>query len=240
MAVNEHDLELMEQWLDGELPEPQAEALRARLTSEPQLAQVLDRLRGDRKMRADVFAALEPANHDVDSLINNVRRAVRKEEVWAWRYRTLRQITGVAAAVAMVFTAGWISRSKLHVGPLPSSINLPSPAVFVTRDASATTAGVSTTSQPEVAPVPSNPGPGGVGSTVRVNMVDRNGFTRNRPTFKVFVVDPRNVIIGWKELENVGDANRLGVEFANFMNGRPPAPGQPPAEPPTMVNEPTR
>ena len=124
MAVTDQDLELMEQWLDGELPEGQTEALRARISSEPEMGQVLDRLRGDRHMRSQIFAALEPTNHDVDALINNVRGAVRKEEVWAWRYRALRQVSGIAAAVAMVFTAGWISRSKLHVGPLPESINL--------------------------------------------------------------------------------------------------------------------
>jgi hypothetical protein len=234
MAVTDQELELMEQWLDGELPEGQAEALRARISGEPELAQVVDRLRGDRKMRAAIFSALEPANHDVDALINNVRRAVRKEEVWGSRMRILRNVSGVAAALAMVFFAGWISRSKLHVGPLPESINLPSPAIVVYVP------------NPSAGPTPANApaenvGTGSLASYPRAS----DGFSAQRPKFKIVLADPMGRGIHSKDLEGVGnvaDAQRLWVEFVNFANKHPGPPATQPLRPPqpTLVDQPAK
>jgi hypothetical protein len=73
-----------------------------------------------------------------------------------------------------------------------------------------------------------------------MDMRDRNGFSRNRPTFKVIVVDPFNRVLGLRELENVNDAGKLGVDFANFASGRPAAPNQAPQQqpPPTFIDKP--
>src|SRR5262245_53586006 len=128
MSVTENDLEMMEALLDGELPEEQASALRQRMSTEPALAGVMDRLRSDRQLRAKLWQTLEPTAHDSDALINNVRIAVRKDELWGRRVRVLRSVSGIAASLALVFTAGWISRGKLHYGPIAEPINLPSPA----------------------------------------------------------------------------------------------------------------
>jgi hypothetical protein len=230
MIVNDQDLELMEQWLDGELTEPQAEALRQRIAGEPQLAQVLDRLRGDRKMRAEIFAVLEPTHHDVDAMINNVRRAVRKEEVWAWRVRMLRQVSGVAAAIAMVFTAGWISRSKLHVGPITEPIKLSSPAILVY---------VPTPSATPVQPAaPDNTGTAAFTAFPR----GRDGFSTMRPTYKIVLADPMNRAIAAKDLEDIGsveDVQRVWTEFVSFVNHRqPPSATQPIRPQPNLVNQP--
>ncbi len=46
MDVNEGDIELLNAYLDGELPVPECEGLWRRVAVEPDLAAELDRLRG--------------------------------------------------------------------------------------------------------------------------------------------------------------------------------------------------
>src|SRR4051794_12854491 len=89
MSVSDNDLESLEELLDGELPVEQAELLRRRMSVEPEMAQAMDRLRTDRQMRARVFAALEPSDSQVESLVANVRRDVRRDELRSLRFRTL-------------------------------------------------------------------------------------------------------------------------------------------------------
>jgi hypothetical protein len=113
MSVSDHDLETLETWLDGELTEEQADALRRRLSTEPALAQIADQLRSDRQLRASAWAGLDSGG-DVEALIARVRRENRKHELWSGRLQTLRQVSGIAAAIVLMFGAGWISRSRLE------------------------------------------------------------------------------------------------------------------------------
>jgi hypothetical protein len=131
MAVTEHDLETLEVWLDGELPEMQADALRQRLSTEPELAQTLDRIRGERKIRAAIWNSMESSGGEAERLVASVRRGMRREDVINSRLRAVRNLSAVAAGIAIVFMAGWLSRGRLQVqpqNPMLSAIpaNLPS------------------------------------------------------------------------------------------------------------------
>jgi hypothetical protein len=130
MAVTEHDLETLEVWLDGELSEMQAESLRQRLSNEPELAQTLDRLRGERTIRAAIWNSMESSDGEAERLVASVRRGMRKEDLINSRLRAVRNFSAVAAGVAIVFMAGWLSHGRLQVVPpiqtvSPVATNLP-------------------------------------------------------------------------------------------------------------------
>jgi len=61
MPVNDNDIELLDTYLDGELPVDQCEALWRRFSDEPELALELERCRADRTIRQTVFASMEPS-----------------------------------------------------------------------------------------------------------------------------------------------------------------------------------
>lgn len=117
MAVSEQDLEILELWLDGELTDEQIEALRRRLAREPELAQMLDRLRADRQLRARLWQSLMPADSEVESLVLCVRSAIHRRLLWSQRLAVLRRVSAVAASIVLVFMAGWISHDRLQIRP---------------------------------------------------------------------------------------------------------------------------
>ena len=104
--MSDNDLETLEVWLDGELSEEQVESLRRRLSVEPELSQTLDRLRSDRQIRAGIFQAMEPSAAEIETLVANARRGVRKEDLINSRLRALRNVASIAACMAVVFMAG--------------------------------------------------------------------------------------------------------------------------------------
>lgn len=116
MSISDQDLENLEELLDGELAEEQAQSLRRRMSSEPELAVMMDRLRADRQVRGNLFISLEPSVREVEPLLAELRRSVRKEELWGQRLRSIRNLTSVAAAIGFVFMTGWIARDRLRVG----------------------------------------------------------------------------------------------------------------------------
>lgn len=123
MSVSEHDLEIIESWLDGEISEAQATALRDRISADPQLAQTVDRLRSERSLRTGIWQTMEPSDKQAEMLVSNIRRAVRKEDLIDGRLRTLRKFASAAAVVALVFGAGWISHSRIQYGePKPEAL----------------------------------------------------------------------------------------------------------------------
>src|SRR6478672_11196699 len=81
MSVTEHDLELLESYLDDELTGRELEALRKRLSTEPQLASAIDELRSQREMRQQFFSACTPDEASVQRLIRSVNREVTREVV---------------------------------------------------------------------------------------------------------------------------------------------------------------
>lgn len=113
MPITDNDLQVLEEWLDGELTEEQGTALRQRMATEPGLAAALDRLRDERRLRSRLFTVLEPGERETDIFCTNLRREIRREDVWASRVRGMRKIASLAAMITVVFMAGWISRERL-------------------------------------------------------------------------------------------------------------------------------
>lgn len=226
MTVPEHDLELLEEWLDGELPEARAEEVRARISREPLLATALDQLRADRQLRTRLWQGLTPGDAEVDSLISGVRRSVRKEEVWSVRFRALRNVSGVAAALALVFMAGWISRTRLQVGPVPSP---GTPTAVATNSKANAPRAVGTV--PQTAGV--NPG----GSDLLVQVpVDAHRMSKVRPVYRLVLIDPIGRPVSVQQLENIDDPAKLNEELAQFLGRLQP--NAPRGNAPTLVNEP--
>jgi hypothetical protein len=211
-------VELLELWLDGELPEDQSEALRQRLSAEPALAQALDALRGERQIRARVWQALEPGDTDVESLVSSVRRSVMKEEVWASRLRTLRNVSGIAASIAIVFLAGWISRGRLSVGG-----EAPDNLTGILQASNATSAGRAALFGP---PIDNSVGLVSTPSVMPVWVPPVRATGR----FQVQVLDPAGNTIFVQQLDQLNDptqfteelGRRQGVQPQNLRNPTEP------------------
>lgn len=118
MVVTDEDLELLESYVDGELPAPQEDALRRRLEAEPQLAATLETLRGERDVRAAVFAGYEPSEAAVRRVVGNIERKVDQHRAWAYRLSKYRVPTAAAACILIGFMVGWIGRGGSG-GPAP-------------------------------------------------------------------------------------------------------------------------
>lgn len=106
MSVSEQDLELLESLLDGELPAGEEDSLRQRLSGNPELAQAFDRIRAERELRQQIWQALEPRESDVATLVSGVRAAIRRDEIWTRRARSLRYVSGLAACITVGFLVG--------------------------------------------------------------------------------------------------------------------------------------
>src|SRR5450432_2253023 len=131
MSVSEQDIEMLETWLDGELPDEMAGQLRKRLSVESDLHQVMDRLRSDRQMRAQLWPTFEGSEAEAATLISSVRASIVKDHVWSIRLRALRNVSAVAASIAIVFTAGWISHSRLNIANTDSTPAAVNPQVAI-------------------------------------------------------------------------------------------------------------
>ena len=98
-SISENDLELLESYLDDELTGRELEALRQRLSSEPQLAVAIDELKSQRQMRQRFFGACEPDQASVQRLVQSVNQDVTRELAWAERNRSLRSWGSLAACL---------------------------------------------------------------------------------------------------------------------------------------------
>src|SRR5438105_14557827 len=99
MALSDSDLELLECYLDEELPWQQAESLRRRLSAEPELADAMEQIRFEREARKQFFAALDPDEASAARLMSSVQRSVNRELLWGKRARALRAVSGLAACL---------------------------------------------------------------------------------------------------------------------------------------------
>jgi len=216
MSMTDTDLELLETWLDGELPDEQVEALRRRVSAEPELSQALDRLRADRALRTRMWQELEPSNQEMDALVSSVRRSVRREDLIVSRFRVLRNVSAIAASIAMVFMAGWFSRNRLHIGPLELNGG-----------------GIATISPAGTGPDLTNIGSiilGRTPSSSRVP-VGPDGFSLVRSPaeqqFRVVVYDARNNVRLTRDLDRIEDAARFVDELARLQNPKESAKNEP-------------
>src|SRR4051812_3978762 len=112
MPVTDDQLELLEAYVDGELPVAEEDAVRRRLESEPALHQVLDGLRGEREVRAAVWRSYEPSDASVRRLVATIERKVDANTIWSHRLSRWRLPLATAACILVGFGIGWIGRGS--------------------------------------------------------------------------------------------------------------------------------
>jgi hypothetical protein len=234
MSVSEQDIETLEAWLDSELPDEQAEAFRVRLSAEPQLAEAAARLRGDRELRSRLWQTFEPGDAEIETLVSQVRRGVRKEELVTGRLRAFSRITAVAASIAMVFMAGWISRSRLHVGGMASPLT----PVAINQPNGGNPAGMQfQPSSARLVIVPRNSTNFGtpVANLATPQPIDMNRISRLAPNYEVQIIDPitHNVIFQ-RDLEKLQDAQQFASYIAHL--GQPGSETTRQPEPAPLLN----
>jgi anti-sigma factor RsiW len=117
MALSETDLELLETYLDGELADAEANALRDRLRTEPLLAGALQAFRDERQMRAAMWAGLEPSDRSVATLMARVEKKVDDHWMWASRLYKLKMVTAAAACILVGFIVGRVGKTTEQMGP---------------------------------------------------------------------------------------------------------------------------
>jgi len=108
MAVNDNDLQLLQAYLDGEMPINECEGLWRRLAVEEELTAELDRLRAEAATRQVVWSSLEPNDDALTQLQDNILREARRQEAHARFSGSLRSIIAAAACVMIGIGLGWM------------------------------------------------------------------------------------------------------------------------------------
>src|SRR5688572_6094669 len=119
MSVSDADLELLETYLDGELPRAEGDALIDRLRTEPALAGAIETLKSERATRAVVWQSYEPSQASVDQLVDRVERKVDNHWQWAKRLSRLRFVSGAAACIVVGVLMGYLGRGQNQPGSPP-------------------------------------------------------------------------------------------------------------------------
>ena len=124
-SVSEHDLELLETYLDNELAPDDMESIRARLKREPGLAAALDQLTRDRQLRHRVFFEVDreiatTARASTDEIARSLRQAAVREVAWSNRRNIFRQLSAAAACIVVGLLAGWFGRERAEFRSDPS------------------------------------------------------------------------------------------------------------------------
>jgi len=120
MAINENDIELLHEYVDGELPVAECEGLWRRLAIERDLMGELDRLRADHAIRTMVWNSLEPEESTVARLEAKIMRATRREDIMSWGGNILRIAASAAALILFGFSVGWMGRDRYQGVPIVS------------------------------------------------------------------------------------------------------------------------
>jgi hypothetical protein len=127
MAVHDNDIELLNSYLDGELPVPECEGLWRRLAVEPELTAELDRLRTEHDVRQTVWASLEPTDQSVARTAHQVFKAARRSELVSMFNRGMLLVSSIAALVLVGFSIGWMERSHgSGMAAQPGAVGAPS------------------------------------------------------------------------------------------------------------------
>ncbi|HMB96437.1 MAG TPA: hypothetical protein VKK61_10390 [Tepidisphaeraceae bacterium] len=213
MSLTDIDLEMMEGWLDGELPDEQANQLRQRIASEPALAAAVDQLRSERQLRNEVWQSFESGNGEVETLISNVRRAVQREEIWSWRFGVLRKFSAVAASIGLIFMAGWVSHERLRV--VGSDATIAAPIVSPQAVAS------NIPNDNEIKFIQ----PGNLNF---VNSPITPSFSNVQPAnYQVEIVDPQGHLVAIQSLNKLDDAQKFLTDMGRFQSDQQRHPSEP-------------
>lgn len=122
MSLSDHDLELLDRYLDGDLSDAEAVGLEARLGADAALSAELSRLRDHRAARCDAFASMEATDLEAQQLQWYIRGAIhqaagrgagapvggdaRVATVERWR-AALGGLSKVAAVLLVGFVVGY-------------------------------------------------------------------------------------------------------------------------------------
>jgi anti-sigma factor RsiW len=120
MAVNDNDMELLHEYVDGELPVADCEGLWRRLAVERDLMGELEHLRADHAVRTMVWNSLEPEESTVARLEAKIMRATRREDFMSWGGNILRIAASAAALILFGFSVGWMGRDRYSGVPVVS------------------------------------------------------------------------------------------------------------------------
>jgi anti-sigma factor RsiW len=120
MAVNDNDMDLLHEYVDGELPVPECEGLWRRLAIERELAGELERLRSDHAVRTMVWKSLEPEESTVARLEAKIMRASRREDFMSWAANALRIGASAAALILFGISVGWMGKDRYGGTPVVS------------------------------------------------------------------------------------------------------------------------
>ena len=111
LNMNETDLMLLEEYLDGELSAADARALEERSLREPALASELARLRADRQIRAKAWRAMEGDEAAVAAVAGRVVASIERRESFTFLLRGLRIGAAAAACIVLGLTVGFFAKS---------------------------------------------------------------------------------------------------------------------------------
>jgi anti-sigma factor RsiW len=117
MPIAESDLELLETYLDGELPIADAEGLWRRLSNEPVLSATLDTLRAERAMRLAVWSGMEPAEAQEIAVARRVTSIIRRRNHW----ESVARVSKFSSAAAAMILVGFVVGRMRGIAPAISS-----------------------------------------------------------------------------------------------------------------------
>lgn len=110
--MTDQDYEILSQFLDGELPPAEAQALRARLLAEPQLRQAFDRMRklDENVKSAHAIAGIDDVPAHVTAMVETTPRRQRSP-VWG-----LAVAASLVAATGLILSNGWQQTAEQYPG----------------------------------------------------------------------------------------------------------------------------
>lgn len=110
--MTDQDYEILSQFLDGELPSAETQALRKRLLAEPQLRQEFDRLRklDENIKRAYATPGIEDVPAHVTAMVETTPRRQRSS-VWGFAVAA-----SLVAATGLILSNGWQQTAEQYPG----------------------------------------------------------------------------------------------------------------------------
>jgi len=125
MPMDETDFELLETYLDGQLPMSDAEGLWQRLATDKEMSAALTDLRAQRALRNAIWTQMEPDDAAALAVSRRVSTAMRRQRIMDIGQRGLFYLSAAAACAFVGFRVGWMANAaplgnSVAQGPAPS------------------------------------------------------------------------------------------------------------------------